>query len=96
MVVNALIQAIPSIFNVLLVCLILWLIFAIMGVQMFAGKFHKVIRHGNLIELFPKISFDYCSASIRKASQCRWNSSKTRRNVWRWLHRPITLGKILQ
>lgn len=41
-VVNALIQAIPSIFNVLLVCLILWLIFAIMGVQMFAGKYYKV------------------------------------------------------
>lgn len=41
-VVNALVQAIPSIFNVLLVCLIFWLIFAIMGVQMFAGKYHKV------------------------------------------------------
>ncbi|XP_015793193.1 sodium channel protein para-like isoform X2 [Tetranychus urticae] len=38
-VVNALIQAIPAIFNVLLVCLIFWLIFAIMGVQLFAGKF---------------------------------------------------------
>ncbi|CAL8142651.1 unnamed protein product [Orchesella dallaii] len=42
-VVNALIQAIPSIFNVLLVCLIFWLIFAIMGVQLFNGKFHKCI-----------------------------------------------------
>ncbi|XP_046657917.1 sodium channel protein para-like isoform X5 [Daphnia pulicaria] len=42
-VVNALIQAIPSIFNVLLVCLILWLIFAIMGVQMFAGKYYKCV-----------------------------------------------------
>jgi hypothetical protein len=41
-VVNALVQAIPSIFNVLLVCLIFWLIFAIMGVQMFAGKYYKV------------------------------------------------------
>ena len=37
--VNALVQAIPAIANVLLVCLIFWLIFAIMGVQMFAGKF---------------------------------------------------------
>lgn len=36
---NALVQAIPAIANVLLVCLIFWLIFAIMGVQMFAGKF---------------------------------------------------------
>uniref|UniRef100_A0A8C5FIA9 Sodium channel protein n=1 Tax=Gadus morhua TaxID=8049 RepID=A0A8C5FIA9_GADMO len=38
-VVNALLGAIPSIFNVLLVCLIFWLIFSIMGVNMFAGRF---------------------------------------------------------
>lgn len=40
-VVNALVQAIPAIANVLLVCLIFWLIFAIMGVQMFSGKFYS-------------------------------------------------------
>jgi hypothetical protein len=34
-VVNALIKAIPSICNVLLVCLVFWLIFGIMGVQLF-------------------------------------------------------------
>lgn len=39
-VVNALVGAIPSIFNVMLVCLIFWLIFSIMGVNLFAGKFH--------------------------------------------------------
>ncbi|XP_061566903.1 sodium channel protein type 4 subunit alpha B-like [Cololabis saira] len=39
-VVNALVGAIPSIFNVLLVCLIFWLIFSIMGVNLFAGKFY--------------------------------------------------------
>ncbi|XP_053900183.1 sodium channel protein type 2 subunit alpha-like isoform X3 [Malaclemys terrapin pileata] len=38
-VVNALLGAIPSIMNVLLVCLIFWLIFSIMGVNLFAGKF---------------------------------------------------------
>ena len=32
-VVNALMYAIPSIINVLLVCLVFWLIFSIMGVQ---------------------------------------------------------------
>lgn len=42
-VVNALIQAIPAIFNVLLVCLIFWLIFSIMGVQLFLGKFYQCI-----------------------------------------------------
>ncbi|CAJ1075533.1 sodium channel protein type 4 subunit alpha B [Xyrichtys novacula] len=39
-VVNALVGAIPSIFNVLLVCLIFWLIFSIMGVNLFSGKFY--------------------------------------------------------
>ncbi|XP_050797475.1 sodium channel protein type 5 subunit alpha-like isoform X1 [Gopherus flavomarginatus] len=43
-VVNALLGAIPSIMNVLLVCLIFWLIFSIMGVNLFAGKFGKCIN----------------------------------------------------
>ena len=42
-VVNALMYAIPSIFNVLLVCLVFWLIFSIMGVQFFRGKFYKCL-----------------------------------------------------
>jgi hypothetical protein len=42
-VVNALMYAIPSIFNVLLVCLVFWLIFSIMGVQFFGGKFYKCV-----------------------------------------------------
>ncbi|XP_015271641.1 PREDICTED: sodium channel protein type 2 subunit alpha-like isoform X4 [Gekko japonicus] len=43
-VVNALVGAIPSIMNVLLVCLIFWLIFSIMGVNLFAGKFYHCIN----------------------------------------------------
>lgn len=43
-VVNALVGAIPSIFNVLLVCLIFWLIFSIMGVNLFAGKFYYCLN----------------------------------------------------
>ena len=42
-VVNALVGALPSIFNVLLVCLIFWLIFAIIGVNTFMGRFYKCI-----------------------------------------------------
>lgn len=42
-VLNALFGAIPSIFNVLLVCLVFWLIFSIMGVQLFAGRFYKCV-----------------------------------------------------
>ena len=43
-VVNALIGAIPSIMNVLLVCLIFWLIFSIMGVNLFAGKYGRCVN----------------------------------------------------
>uniref|UniRef100_A0A452IM78 Sodium channel protein n=1 Tax=Gopherus agassizii TaxID=38772 RepID=A0A452IM78_9SAUR len=43
-VVNALLGAIPSIMNVLLVCLIFWLIFSIMGVNLFAGKFFSCVN----------------------------------------------------
>ncbi|XP_026836352.1 sodium channel protein 60E isoform X1 [Drosophila erecta] len=50
-VVNALMYAIPSIFNVLLVCLVFWLIFSIMGVQFFGGKFFKCVNE--MGELLP-------------------------------------------
>uniref|UniRef100_A0A8C7UF09 Sodium channel protein n=1 Tax=Oncorhynchus mykiss TaxID=8022 RepID=A0A8C7UF09_ONCMY len=39
-VVNALVGAIPSIVNVLLVCVTFWLIFSIIGVNLFAGKYY--------------------------------------------------------
>jgi hypothetical protein len=42
-VVNSLLGAIPSVINVLLVCLVFWLIFSIMGVQLFAGRFYKCV-----------------------------------------------------
>ena len=43
-VVNALIGALPSIFNVLMVCIIFWLIFAIIGVNLFMGRYYKCIN----------------------------------------------------
>ena len=46
-VVNSLIGAIPAIANVLLVCLVFWLIFSIMGVQLFAGRFYKCVYSDN-------------------------------------------------
>ena len=50
MVVNALIQAIPAIFNVLLVCLVFWLIFSIMGVNLFGGRFRSCVdADGNVV-----------------------------------------------
>ncbi|EPY86849.1 Sodium channel protein type XI alpha subunit-like protein [Camelus ferus] len=43
-VVNALVGAIPAILNVLLVCLIFWLIFCILGVNLFSGKFGRCVN----------------------------------------------------
>ena len=45
---NALIKAIPSIANVLIVCIVFWLIFGIVGVQMFAGKFFKCVDENGI------------------------------------------------
>lgn len=43
MVISSLFHAIPGIANVLLVCLVFWLIFSIMGVNLFGGKFYKCV-----------------------------------------------------
>ncbi|XP_060572053.1 sodium channel protein 1 brain-like isoform X2 [Ruditapes philippinarum] len=45
-VVNALMMAIPSIVNVLVVCLVFWLIFSILGVQFFKGEFYFCTEDG--------------------------------------------------
>ena len=42
-VVNALVGALPSIVNVLMVCIIFWLIFAIIGVNTFMGLFQECV-----------------------------------------------------
>ena len=50
-VVNALIQAIPAIFNVLLVCLVFWLLLSIMGVSLFSGRFSSCVdSNGQMID----------------------------------------------
>ena len=41
--ISSLFHAIPGIANVLLVCLVFWLIFSIMGVNLFGGKFYKCV-----------------------------------------------------
>ncbi|XP_026697369.1 sodium channel protein type 5 subunit alpha-like isoform X2 [Athene cunicularia] len=48
-VVNALLGAIPSILNVLLVCIVFWLLFNIAGVKLLGKKFSKcTLRKGNI------------------------------------------------
>ncbi|NXR04654.1 SCN5A protein, partial [Sagittarius serpentarius] len=72
-VVNALLGAIPSIMNVLLVCLIFWLVFSIMGVNLFAGKFGKCV---NLTEEDSELN-----SSINDITDCRMYNN-TGRIFW--------------
>uniref|UniRef100_A0A3B3XZD5 Sodium channel protein n=1 Tax=Poecilia mexicana TaxID=48701 RepID=A0A3B3XZD5_9TELE len=78
-VVNALVGAIPSIFNVLLVCLIFWLIFSIMGVNLFAGKFYYCFNETSEEYFSPEEvnNKTQCLDLIEKGfSEVRWKNTK--------------------
>ncbi|XP_043857815.1 sodium channel protein type 11 subunit alpha [Dromiciops gliroides] len=66
-VVNALVGAIPAILNVLLVCLIFWLIFCMLGVNLFAGKFGKCInqtKKDDIIDVNLINNMSVCNSNI--------------------------------
>lgn len=75
--VNALVGAIPSIMNVLLVCLIFWLIFSIMGVNLFAGKFYYCINTttSERFEITEVNNKSECE-SLMHTGQVRWLNIK--------------------
>ncbi|RXN11726.1 sodium channel type 8 subunit alpha-like isoform X1 [Labeo rohita] len=78
-VVNALVGAIPSIMNVLLVCLIFWLIFSIMGVNMFAGKYYYCYNATAkaMFEIEVVNNRSECQALIdQNNSEVRWRNVK--------------------
>nr|XP_007963429.1 sodium channel protein type 9 subunit alpha isoform X6 [Chlorocebus sabaeus] len=77
-VVNALIGAIPSIMNVLLVCLIFWLIFSIMGVNLFAGKFYECINttDGSRFPASQVPNRSECFALMNVSQNVRWKNLK--------------------
>ncbi|XP_077170357.1 sodium channel protein type 4 subunit alpha [Paroedura picta] len=76
-VVNALLGAIPSIMNVLLVCLIFWLIFSIMGVNLFAGKYYRCVNTttGDLFDISVVNNRSECMA-LSYTNQVRWVNVK--------------------
>ncbi|XP_053495552.1 sodium channel protein type 4 subunit alpha A [Ictalurus furcatus] len=76
-VVNALLGAIPSIMNVLLVCLIFWLIFSIMGVNLFAGKYYRCINT-TTEELLPIEQVNNMSdcIALMHTNEARWVNVK--------------------
>ena len=78
-VVNALVGAIPSIMNVLLVCLIFWLIFSIMGVNLFAGKYYYCFNETAEEYFLPNVvnNKTECFAFINaNYSEVRWKNVK--------------------
>uniref|UniRef100_A0A8D2KZE3 Sodium channel protein n=1 Tax=Varanus komodoensis TaxID=61221 RepID=A0A8D2KZE3_VARKO len=77
-VVNALLGAIPSIMNVLLVCLIFWLIFSIMGVNLFAGKFYHCVNtsNGEMFSIYEVDNQTQCQELIEKNETARWKNVK--------------------
>ncbi|NXQ45738.1 SCN2A protein, partial [Catharus fuscescens] len=77
-VVNALTGAIPSIMNVLLVCLTFWLIFSIMGVNLFAGKFYYCVNTTNDVMLTPQqvSNKSMCEDMNRTTGEVRWKNVK--------------------
>lgn len=72
--VNALFAAIPGIGNVLLVSLLFWLIFSILGVHLFAGKFYKCVDEDN--EPLPATTIPSKAECLKYPDKYRWENSK--------------------
>ena len=71
-VVSSLLGAIPSILNVILVCLLFWLIFGIMGVQLFSGRFYKCVYANQ-----SRVPFEECSNMAEcLAKNYTWKNSR--------------------
>lgn len=83
-VVGALLGAIPSIFNVLMVCLVFWLIFCIMGVQLFAGKFYKCVDVNQ-----QTVSFEI----VQNKQQCLEMKNLT--NEYDWVNSRINFDNVM-
>ncbi|NXC34983.1 SCN2A protein, partial [Campylorhamphus procurvoides] len=77
-VVNALTGAIPSIMNVLLVCLTFWLVFSIMGVNLFAGKFYHCVNTTNDKIFTPQqvSNKSACEMTNMTTGDARWKNVK--------------------
>ena len=71
---NALFASIPGIGNVLLVSMLFWLIFSILGVHLFAGKFYKCVDADN--EPLPASVVPNKAECLKYPDQYRWVNSK--------------------
>ncbi|XP_041091858.1 sodium channel protein type 10 subunit alpha-like [Polyodon spathula] len=82
LVVNALISSIPSISNVMLVCLVFWLIFGIIGVQIYGGKFFQCVDSNGI-----RLPIDI----VNNYSDCKANENKG----YEWKNEAIHFDNIM-
>ena len=66
-------HAVPAIVNVMLVCLIFWLIFSIVGYQLFSGKFYRCFNSETLEKYLPNV--------VMNKSQCNESEGMLWRNA---------------
>lgn len=71
------VHSIPSIANVLLVCGVFWLIFSVMGFNLFGGKFFRCVDKNQ--QLLPR-------SVVNTMKECTQNASQT---GYRWTNRNI-------
>lgn len=64
----------PAIVNVMLVCLIFWLIFSIVGFQLFGGKFYKCVNASTLDTFSYKVVEN--KTMCNETAGMRWINSK--------------------
>ena len=72
----------PAIVNVMLVCLIFWLIFSIVGYQLFGGKFYKCVNALTLERFNDTV--------VKNKSMCNET------NGMRWINSKINFDTSLQ
>lgn len=77
LVVEVLVQTICPLFDVLLVCLTVWLLFGIVGVGMFAGKFHYCFNETSEEYFLPEVvnnKTDCFSLIMMNFTEIRWKN----------------------
>uniref|UniRef100_A0A671XV84 EF-hand domain-containing protein n=2 Tax=Sparus aurata TaxID=8175 RepID=A0A671XV84_SPAAU len=77
LVVEVLVQTIRPLFDVLLVCLTVWLLFSIVGVNMFAGKFHYCFNETSEEFFLPEVvnnKSDCFSLIMMNFTEVRWKN----------------------
>ncbi|XP_073327419.1 sodium channel protein type 4 subunit alpha B-like [Pagrus major] len=79
LVVEVLVRTIPPLFDMLLVCLTVWLVFSLLGVDMFAGKFYYCFNDTSEEYFLPEVvnnKSDCFSLIMENFSDVRWKNLK--------------------